>query len=69
MGDGCVATYQVAVDWLVGTVALLVPHLIREHPIAGATRAMPVTRLAVPDSVFPVHALLRAWQPEADDEE
>ncbi|MFE6054939.1 hypothetical protein ACFQ6N_29670 [Kitasatospora sp. NPDC056446] len=64
-----IATYQVAADWPAGTVALLVPHLIGEHLIAGATGAMPVTRLAVPDSALPVHALLQAWQPEADDEE
>ncbi|MEU9047718.1 MULTISPECIES: hypothetical protein [unclassified Kitasatospora] len=64
-----IATYQVAADWPAGTVALLVPHLIGEHLIAGATSAMPVTRLAVPDSALPVHALLQAWRPEADDEE
>ncbi|MFF2077458.1 hypothetical protein ACFVXG_22225 [Kitasatospora sp. NPDC058162] len=64
-----IATYQVAVDWPAGTAALLVPHLIGEHLIAGASTAMPVTRLAVPDSALPVHALLRAWQPEDDEEE
>ncbi|MFF1785030.1 hypothetical protein ACFVX9_01010 [Kitasatospora sp. NPDC058243] len=64
-----IATYQVAADWPAGTVALLVPHLVGEHLVAGATGAMPVTRLAVPDSALPVHALLQAWQPEADDEE
>ncbi|MET8626310.1 hypothetical protein ABZW30_21575 [Kitasatospora sp. NPDC004669] len=63
-----IATYQVAVDWPSGTVALLVPHLIGEHLIEGATSTMPVSRLAVPDSALPVHALLRAWRPEADDE-
>ncbi|MFI2612123.1 hypothetical protein [Kitasatospora sp. NPDC018619] len=45
-----IATYQVAVDWPAGTVALLVPHLIGERLIVGATSAMPVARLAVPDS-------------------
>lgn len=64
-----IATYQVAANWPAGTVALLVPHPIGEHLISGATGAMPVTRLAVPDSALPVHALLRAWQPEADDKE
>ncbi|MFB8170324.1 hypothetical protein [Kitasatospora purpeofusca] len=65
---GVIATYQVAADWPAGTVALLVPHLIGEHLLAGATRTMPVARLAVPGSALPVDALLRAWQPENDEE-
>ncbi|MFD7589812.1 hypothetical protein ACFV84_30755 [Kitasatospora sp. NPDC059811] len=64
-----ISTYQIAADWPAGTVALLVPHLIGEHLISGATGAMPVTRLTVPDSALPVQALLQAWQPETDDEE
>ncbi|MFE5584947.1 hypothetical protein [Kitasatospora sp. NPDC056531] len=64
-----IATYQVAVNWPEATAALLVPHLIAEQLLDTATSSMPVCRLAAPDTGLPVEALLRAWRPEASDED
>jgi len=59
-----IATYQIAVNWPNGTIALLAPRVVADHLIAGATRDLPVERLGTGADALPAEALLSGWTPE-----
>ncbi len=63
-----IATYQIAFNHQIGTVALLVPHVIAEQLIAGSSPTMPVQHLGRNGCALPAEQLLAHWHPGAADQ-